>query len=256
MQLRVTILVFIAFVFTTSSNVPLFCNDDNVLLAQKFVLLTTLYNEKDEKRRNEFITCIEKNLKHPMIGTVHVFYDTCKDDQENLLLKFLQSKNVKISFIEGRARYVDLFDVANTLYFGRKIIVSNADIYFDETLNLLIPYDLSDKFLALTRWDVDEKGLLKAFSSGGNSQDTWIFQSPIPSFRDKTIKMGILGCENAIAYQSWIARLDVHNPSLSIHCCHLHLSAVRNYNTAWTYSDNTPTIPAIAKETLQNIFPQ
>lgn len=78
----------------------------NIPAPGKFKLLTTLYNEKKEKRYREFITCIENNLKNTLIDTIHVVYDTCKDDgQTSVLLEYLKSKKIKISYISGRASF-------------------------------------------------------------------------------------------------------------------------------------------------------
>jgi hypothetical protein len=35
-----------------------------------------------------------------------------------------------------------------------KVILANADIFFDATLNLLDGYDFTNKFFALTRYDL------------------------------------------------------------------------------------------------------
>ncbi|MFA6262844.1 MAG: hypothetical protein WCW33_04430 [Candidatus Babeliales bacterium] len=209
-----------------------------VLPSSKFTLITTLYNEKHEKRYLEFITCLEKNLKNSSIDTIHVAYDTAKDDASgSVILNYLKSKNIKISYISERASFGDLFEIANKEYPNSKIVVSNADIFFNETLALLEPYDLRNKFLALTRWNVRGDGTLVEFFARGNSQDTWIFQLPLPTFENDSIKMGILDCDLAIAYQAQKSGLILFNPSLSIQCCHLHLSEMRNYARSFPYND-------------------
>jgi hypothetical protein len=198
--------------------------------SNKFILLTTLYNEKNKYRAQEFKTCLEKNLQNPSIDTIHVLYDIAKDDgHESDMLSYLKSQNIKISYITERASFGDFFKLANREYPHHRIIVSNADIFFNETLSLLEPCDLHDKFLALTRWDVTSNNDLIEFYPLGYSQDVWIFQTPLRPFENDTIKMGILGCDPAIAYQAQHSGLIVSNPSLSIQCCHLHRSQIRNY---------------------------
>jgi len=200
-------------------------------IGSPFKLLTTLYNEKNPKRCNEFITCLEKNLQHPCIDTIQVLYED--DKHESVILSYLKSKNIKISYISERASFGDFFTVANKEYPGCRIIVSNADIYFNDTLALLKPYDLSGKFLALTRWEVCEDGSLVEILPRG--QDTWIFATPLRPFEITSMKLGILGCDPTIAYQAQKSGLVVFNPSLSIQCCHLHLSALRNYPSTDLY---------------------
>ncbi|MFA6263853.1 MAG: hypothetical protein WCW33_05650 [Candidatus Babeliales bacterium] len=219
--------------------------------SSKFTLLTTLYNEKNKYRATEFITCMEKNLQHPSIDTIHVLYDISKDDeQESAILHYLKSRNIKISYITERAAFGYFFKIANSEYPHRRIIVSNADIFFNETLTLLEPCDLHNKFLALTRWDVRNNGALIEFYPLGFSQDVWIFQTPLPPFENDAIKMGILGCDPAIAYQAQHSGLMLSNPSLSIQCCHLHRSQIRNYARTYLPYQNLGKVEPIPKCTI------
>jgi hypothetical protein len=202
--------------------------------------MTTLYNETHEERCAEYITCLDKNLAHPLIRKIHVLYDTAKDDAENKLLRYVQSKPVTITYITGRPTYGECFELANNCYPRETIILSNADIYFNHTLQLLVGYDLHNKFLALTRWDVKPDGLLEIFKQycdgefcalwSETSQDAWIFQTPLKKFNHDTIRLGTMTCDSLIAYQAYAAGLEVSNPCLSVQACHLHLSAIRNYD--------------------------
>ncbi len=197
---------------------------------KKFKLLTMLYNEKNPKRAQEYITCLEKNLAHDRIDTIHVFYDTSNDDENNTILKYLLSKDVVITYIEGRATYQDFFNLVNEQYPNCRIIVSNADIYYNNTLNLLDTYNLTGKFLAITRWDVHSDNSVQPFGLpfGSYSQDTWIFETPIKKFKNANIPLGTPGCDNKIAYQASKGRLRVINPCKTIQCCHVHASGIRH----------------------------
>lgn len=222
-------------------------------ISRTFKLLTTLYNEKNEQRAAEFITCMENNLRNSSIDTIHVLYDTAKDDAHgSVILDYLKSRNITISYIQERATYGDFFKLANEMYPHCKIIVSNADIFFNETLTALEPYDLGNKFLTLTRWNVSRDGILVAFDPTGGCQDTWIFQTPLSKFKNDAIKIGILGCEHAIAYQAKQSGLELFNPSLSIQCCHLHLSEIRNYARTTPYQ-NMGKIRIIPKCTVMEM---
>lgn len=171
---------------------------------------------------------------------MHVLYDTIKDDKKNKILNYLKTKNIKISYIKGRPTFNYCFTLANEQYANSKVIISNADIYFNNTLYLLSDYNLNNKFIALTRWNVTPTGSLKIFKQfdkNGNfradwtyySQDAWIFQTPIQKFNYDAIALGTLYCDGMIAYQADQVGLNVFNPCYSIQCCHLHLSEVRNY---------------------------
>lgn len=205
-----------------------------------WVLVTVLYNEANEQRRNEFISCFDRNKQHPSIDHIHVVYDTSKDDEYNLLLNYLKTQDCTISYVSGRPTFGYCFDLVNKQYLNATIILSNADIYFNETLNVLNEHDLTNKFLAITRWDVQEDGKLELFrqykpdgsfdeAMSQLSMDAWIFRAPIKQFPHSAIQLGTWACDGYIAYQAYLAGLEVINPCLSIQCCHLHLSKVRHW---------------------------
>lgn len=205
---------------------------------KRFTLITMLYNEKHEGRRSEYITCLEKNLAHPQIKEIHILYDTSNDEGENHLLNYLKSQPVTLTYINDRVTYGECFTLTNEMYPESRIILSNADIYFNDTLSALENYDLTGKFLALTRHDVEPGDELRLFiqrlkKRKWDSQDTWIFRTPIRKFENDDIKLGLLGCDLTIAKQAVLSRLKVINPCMTIQCCHLHLTKVRHYPTTF-----------------------
>lgn len=212
--------------------------------SKKFILLTVLYNETNPQRLQEYKTCMERNLQHPLIEGIHVLYDLSKDGGQGIrgesLLDYLKTLPITITYIDDRPAFGYCFDLVNTLYPDRKIILSNADIYFNDTLQLLMHYDLTNKFIVLTRWNVQTDGSVKIFAQNdgqGNfdakmsalSHDVWIFNTPLKQFPNTNIKMGTWACDGYIAYQAYLAELDVINPCLSVQCCHLHRSGVRHW---------------------------
>lgn len=201
---------------------------------EKFACITLFYNETKQERINEYITCLERNLAQDSIETIHVLYDTSNDDNENKLLNYLKNKNIKISYQIGRATFRDCFEIANKYYPNRKAIIACADIFFNDTLKLLEKYDLTNKLIALTRWDVQEDGSIKPYIRDGkpaiDSQDVWIFKTPMRRFENDDLAIGLMGDDNRLAYWADKAGLHVFNPCKTIQCCHLHLSGIRNYD--------------------------
>lgn len=195
-----------------------------------FILVISLYDEVRPKRIEEYIACLEKNLAHPRIAHIHVVFEH-NQDTHSVILDYLLSKNISINFVKTKPSFGLLFDIVNNYYADQQVIVSNADIYFNETLNLLDEYDLTDKFLALTRWDVKADGTLTPYFKVKNtySQDTWIFKAPLKKFKDASMLIGTCGSDNKIAFQAGAVGLQVLNPCWSIQCCHLHLSNLRTY---------------------------
>ena len=178
------------------------------LLADKLKLITVLYNETHPQRLDEYKTCIEHNLAHPSIDAIHVVYDTDKDDGINELHEFLKNHKVTISYICGRPSFVHCFTLANEMFPNSKVILSNADIYFNDTLTRLECYNLVGKFLAITRKELASNGSLYYMRGRAwrgqqeRSQDVWIFRTPIPIFKRDDIKLGTMHCDGEIALSS------------------------------------------------------
>ncbi|TET05944.1 hypothetical protein E3J79_04095 [Candidatus Dependentiae bacterium] len=200
---------------------------------KKFTLVTVLYNERNKWRISEYIKCLDINLKHNSIKKICVIYDVSHDEKSQSLPihDYLKSKNVLIQYINGRPTYGYCFFLIKDIFPNSKIIISNADIYFNNTLGILEDYDLTNKFIALTRWNVDARGNLIPFREKGidmiGSQDTWIFQTPLPHFERDDIHIGTGYCDSCIMYQAHKAGLTVINPCLSIQCCHVHVSNIK-----------------------------
>jgi hypothetical protein len=201
-----------------------------------FIHIIPLYNEKKQERIDEYLYCIKKNLAHKLIDKIHIIYDTTKDDKTNNLLKQLKkfNKKVKISYVKKWQTYKMCIDLANKLYPKKAIIISNADIYFDKTLNLLKNYDLNNKLLSLTRWNQSKEGNITLCKSSEGivsiwSNDAWIYKNPIKSFKSN-IRIGTPGCDSAINYYANKAGIKVINPCLSIKCIHVHNSNVHNHS--------------------------
>jgi len=193
---------------------------------ESFVLITTLYNETNVARRAEYITCLDNNLKNPCIDTIHILYDTARDEGSLELLNYLKEKNLVLEYIVGRPTYQYCFDLANKMYPDRAIILANADIYFNHTLDLLRDYDLHNKFLAITRWDLLSDGSVALYDNIG-SQDAWIFNTPLKTFDRANFEIGTVHCDPLIAGYAWLSGLEVINPCFSVRCCHCHLSDLR-----------------------------
>ncbi len=187
-------------------------------------ILTTYYNEKDEQRINEYKYCFEKNIQNPYIKKIYVFYENKKNPLEN----FLQHEKITILPITHRPTFKDYIDYAAQYLSNEINIICNTDIYFDDTLTYLENYDLENKVLALTRYNIPEYH--------GNwerhifSHDAWAFRTPIKHF-DANIILGIPACDLRILYNLNKAGITIENPSLSIKIWHVHLSDKRNYDS-------------------------
>jgi hypothetical protein len=131
--------------------------------------------------------------------------------------------------------------LANTI-----CILANADIYTDESLEILDHVNFNNTILAMNRYENDDDAktaLLQGLELDCNtpiippytpmtwSQDAWFWKSPSISVPDSDFHMGITGCDNYIIYLMINAGLTVYNPS--------HLLSINHYDRmSISVSDN------------------
>jgi hypothetical protein len=217
--------------------------------ASSFILLTGLYLDADAHRRAEFLECIRLNAKNCFIDQVVVFLE-CETDPKLLLSSYPELASTKVILISHRRRltYKDLFSYANSQLTGRRVMIANADIYFDETLGRLDGYELAGKLLCLSRWDVQANGCSRFFDYP-SSQDAWIFVTPLREF-PCAFYLGVLGCDNRLAWEAARVGMEVSNPSRSVRAHHLHLTGVRRYSSHERMPGPVLPVPTSFLETL------
>ena len=205
--------------------------------------MTGLYFDANPQRQAEFLECVRRNAENHNISRVLVFVEA-KADLAALSATHSQLASTKVTLIEHgrRLTYRDLFDYANTHLVGSRLILANADIFFDHSLARLAGYELTGKLLCLSRWDFEPNGA-SCFFDHSTSQDAWIFSSPMPHVQCH-FPLGVPGCDNRLAWEAARAGLVVSNPARSIRAHHLHLTAVRRYSERERLHGPTLPVPA------------
>ncbi len=192
------------------------------------ILLTGFYFEPEARRRGEFLECLRRNHENKSFEGIHLWVQAPVDLEELVVANpFLADRSVRLIAHNNRLTYKLLFAYANEQLPGWKVVIANADIFFDETLKSLDPYRIEGQLLCLSRWDVHADGDLRLFDHSA-SQDAWVFRAPIREFFSD-FHMGVPGCDNRLAWEARQAGLELLNPAKSVRACHLHLSGVRRY---------------------------
>jgi hypothetical protein len=199
-------------------------------MSSRFVLMVGFYRDPDPVRMRELLTCLSHNLGNALIDEMHVHVEERQPGRKYYLLEeypVLAHPKVRLVDHGRRVSYWALFDRANQKCSGRRVIIANADIYFDNSLAQLDRTSLEGKLLCLSRWDVQPDGSTHLFAHTF-SQDAWIFQAPMRPFKNDFL-LGLPRCDNRIAWEAQRAGLAVSNPSHTVRAYHLHLSGIRNY---------------------------
>ena len=230
--------------FLTDNNfgklIPLFFKKYN-----PFNLLISWYNmDETSERYKEIYTCLENNLNNKLIKKIYLFYEV--DDITKI--KNIYHKKIKIiPIVTNKKRDISfnlLADFANKHLFNQLCIISNNDIYFDDTLQRIYELDFynNNYFISLTRKNCRNYLSFnnKIWKPHKFSQDTWIFQTPIKKM-EHVINLGWIQCDNIITNQYIKLNYNVINPYYSINAWHLHennntLSLINNYNYNYKYN--------------------
>lgn len=182
-------------------------------------LFTTYYKTKTESRQRELLTCLQNNLNNPYIDKVTVISE-CDIDIYHEKLTVIKSI---------RPTFRQVIDIANQAA-GEINILTNTDIFCDETIVQVSGLNLTGKVLCLCRHDVLGGGKTRLIEAE-YSQDTWIWENKL-EFQGGNYFFGILGCDNVFAYEVNKSGHSVHNPSRHIKTLHLHLVNERSYSEA------------------------
>ncbi len=192
----------------------------------KIILFTSYFCPKNEIRQKEIDDCLQKNINNPLINEVYLFLD------DKFLPKKFKSNKVKIAKSECRPTYKDYIEFINK---NKKFetsynIISNTDIYFDESLKLIRKIEMDNTCIVLDRWDVKENGGAEFIDSSG-SQDVWIFKGKVKEELGELsdFPLGKGCCDNVFLYNIFITDYYAGCPALDIKAYHLHISKYRTY---------------------------
>ena len=190
-------------------------------------LFVSYYNEKNVIRSKEIKMCLVKNKTCKSISNIFVLSEINND-------KFLEDNNFDVISINNRPTFNDFIDVVNKITTKEDInIISNSDILFDDSLDVLNDYELKGHSFALTRWQLNNNGKLR-LTELPNSQDVWIFKGNIINI-NANFNIGIPGCDNRLAYEIKRVGYSLSNPSISIKTFHNHQSNYRPDEYKWYF---------------------
>ena len=208
----------------------------NELKPSETWMVTQFFKHKDNKRFNEIKECLIKNCANPYIDKIVLINEKDYTDEFN---KIPGSKKIEQFVSKQRLTYANFLQyvydaVPNNVF----TVLCNADIYFGDALLDLHKINMTDKMLALLRWDVPLSGLegdAKIFGPRADSQDTWIFLSDSIKARKwdyskLNFQLGQAGCDNAFAGHMLRQKFVISNPAVSFKTFHLHNTNIRNYD--------------------------
>ena len=161
------------------------------------------------------------NFQHPNVLRAQEI-DTCiKRNQDN------SNINYTLMNYPHRMTYQNFFDYINENTSDDDInAVSNIDIIFDNTISLLSKIE-QNQFIALTRHELmDDGSSYFEVSKAKFSQDVWAWRGRC-RISTADFHLGVLRCDNRLAFEALEAGYELINPAFSIRVYHLHFVDVR-----------------------------
>jgi len=183
------------------------------------ILIVGRYAEPNRARASELYRCLARNCSCAHIKQIYVIRET-----QDIVIP--QHPKIVPFALDSRLTYELAFHFADAEAPDSRVILANADIWFDDSLGALDGFDLTRRLLCLSRWEPGP-GSSQLYDNP-MSQDAWIFQTPIRPFSCDW-PLGVPGCENRLAFEAHKAGLLVSNPSRTIRANHLHLTNVRHW---------------------------
>ncbi len=183
-------------------------------------LFTSYYNEKNPIRKQELITCLQKNVSNELIERIYVIIEA------DTVTPFYDNKIIYIR--SERPTFKEFFKLVNlTATDNDYSIVANSDIYFDSTLQLLQLKD--NQCYALSRHEINSKGVVSFVQVQGWSQDSFFFKGKIKPIGFSDFYAGKAGSDNRIGHEIREAGYQIYNPAKTIISYHIHEGSQRNY---------------------------
>jgi len=196
---------------------------DNIYLFQQF------YIPNNNLRYNETKYCLKKNLLNEKIKKIYLLNEKIYTNSE-MGLPVTNNKIEQIN-LGKRLMFSDVFKFVIDNNINGYIILSNSDIYYDNTLNNIYKIQLKKHRIALCQSRTELKtNLYKIKQYRGYSQDTWIYHSnnKINDLKDFDFNFGVIRCDGNMAHRLNKNKFKLYNFPNLIKCIHVHREFKRN----------------------------
>jgi hypothetical protein len=203
-------------------------------------VFTQFFKHKNPKRYQEIKDCLKRNCECPYVDKVVLINEMDYSSEYNPIFDTTTAAAKIQQVVSGnRLTYADFLKYVHDKTPANVFaVLSNADIYFGDSLLDLSKINMADKMMGLLRWDVENihnDADAKIFGPRADSHDSWIFlsdsvKSRVWNYNLFDFHLGQPGCDNAFAGYILRQKFLLINPSLTFKTFHLHNTNIRDYN--------------------------
>lgn len=205
-------------------------NPVSLIGSNKAVFITSVYDEKNEQRVEDYIYCIKVNFNF-FDQIVCVYEETDGTFLHKLKEKLSHEIFSKLIIFKYplRPTFEFFFELSDLFFTDCFIHISNSDIAVDTTIKLIPEYLTSDKFFVLSRTETtpvsrENSGLILNQLGIANtfSVDMWVYKSPRKYNFKGSFEIGTFHCDSYLNYFISNSGYALYNPCLSINIMHIH----------------------------------
>lgn len=190
----------------------------------------------DTLRNDEIRSCLKRNVGNPYITHIYLLNERLFTPEE-MDLPTASGNKITQSITGRRLTYECVFRLVRQEGLKGYIIIINADIFFDVSLNNLHTTLLSEQrqFLTQLRHEANLQDLTKSpiFGPRFESQDAWIYHTSqaIPPHAERVFdfELGKPGCDNKFIYLLNLLGYTPINDPCFVKIYHLHQKMTREY---------------------------
>lgn len=203
----------------------------------------------------EILAAFSVNVENPRIASAHVLLESypggcslLKENMENATGRAVKHmKKVVCTQVHEQPTYHDFFHYANDHMHKVHVLLSNADVVFDETLSLIAPLSTGLGHIISVKSPPYEGDFADIFKSECKSVrnkdrciprtmswDTYIFVPPLPNKLeeyDLRFPMNIINAENFAGMALKVSGVNLTNPCMHVNAFHWHCFAGKMHKT-------------------------
>jgi hypothetical protein len=196
-------------------------------------LVTSLYDEQNLLRLNEYLSCLVLNLQ--VFERIAISYEA-SDGLLGIVVHAIAERlsippgRILLMPQSGRPTFEELFALQSLVPHGSTLAVANADVIFDASFGRLAEIDHSGNVVVLSRRDIVEgtprtRLVHLRTNSAPNifSADAWIVSTPFAPDFPLQYEIGTMHCDSYINNRiSTSKRYSALNPCFDVHVFHHH----------------------------------
>jgi hypothetical protein len=202
-------------------------------------LVQQFFIHSNPERHKEIQYCLAMNVLNPNINYIYLLTEYEKEYTPYTAeqLGITSEKIIQIP-LPHRLKYSDVFHLVENINCAGYVIIANADIFFDETLQQVLQSNMNEQPLVACQLRYEYDGHMantKIFGPRADSQDAWIYHSSWNSrlYHNKKVfdfQLGQAGCDNHLSYLFKICGFELINDPEKVHVFHYHKTQIRDYN--------------------------